>query len=263
MPSYDDITFGLRLVACLLGVAAAIHLYLSKLRMRYRVLFAFLCFHVIRSLSLFVVSYLFVRGRNAYAWTWMLTEPLMWIFYVLLILELYSLVLEDFKGLKTVGRWIFYIALPVSILISFASVIPNWQKPDEKWPTILYFIVIDRGVMFGLVVFTLVFLALLSSYPIRMSRNLIIHIGVMTAFLISASLVYLVRNVGGHTANALTNMINQIITVLVWSTWLVFLTPKGEAKKATIHRQWSPSEEERLVNQLTAINSSLLRATRK
>jgi hypothetical protein len=191
------------------------------------------------------------------------TEPLLLFLYVLLVLEIYSLVLQNYAGLQTVGRWIFYLAVPLSILLSGASVLPKWQSATEKWPIVFYFALVDRGVMFGLVVFILLFLGLLSSYPITMSRNLVLHIAVTTVFLMSSSLVYLVRNVEGDTATRLVNLCNQIITVLCWSAWLLYLRPAGETKETTLHRQWTREEERRLLDQLTSINSSLLRATRK
>ena len=39
--------------------------------------------------------------------------------------------------------------------------------------------------------------------------------------------------------------------------------PQGEAIKMVVRREFTAEEEKRLVDQLTAINSSLLRATRK
>ena len=54
-----------------------------------------------------------------------------------------------------------------------------------------------------------------------------------------------------------------VTSALCWLAWLTLLSPKGEAVKVTFRREWKAEDEERLVAQLTAINSSLLRATRK
>src|SRR5947208_3555123 len=105
MPSYENLVSGLGLFACGAGSGAAIRLYCQTLHQQYRLLFAFLCFQVIRSFALLAINWWWhVRPHNAYAWTWVATEPLVWFFYILVVLELYSLVLQNYKGLQTVGR---------------------------------------------------------------------------------------------------------------------------------------------------------------
>jgi hypothetical protein len=54
-----------------------------------------------------------------------------------------------------------------------------------------------------------------------------------------------------------------VITLLCFSAWSILLSPAGELKKVVFRRQFTAEDERRLVEQLTAINSSLMRATRK
>ena len=37
------------------------------------------------------------------------------VFYVLMVLELYRLVLEKYKGLYSLGRWALYLSLAISV----------------------------------------------------------------------------------------------------------------------------------------------------
>jgi hypothetical protein len=179
------------------------------------------------------------------------------------VLELYSLVLANYKGLQTVGRWVFLVAVTLAVVISGASVIPTWSNPNEKVMIVFYYALIARGIMFSLVLFILLILFFLSWYPISLSRNLVIHAVVCLVFLISASMAYLVRNVQGAAVNHAVNVAHLVITIICWGAWMVLLTPKGEGTRMVVRREWTPDEEKRLIDQLTAINSSLLRATRK
>src|SRR5690348_9379615 len=118
MPPFDSLVFGLRIATCAIGSLAALRLFTNGLYKRYRVLVIFLCFNVARSLVLLVAG---SPRKNLYVEIWGGTEPVIWILYILLVLNLYSLVLQNYKGLQTVGRWIFLIALPISIVVSAAT----------------------------------------------------------------------------------------------------------------------------------------------
>jgi len=52
-------------------------------------------------------------------------------------------------------------------------------------------------------------------------------------------------------------------TTLCLGYWVFALKPQGESKSIVVSHQWKPEQEERLLSQLQAINSSLLRAARK
>jgi hypothetical protein len=262
MPSYENLVQGLGLLACGVGSGAAVRLYCQSLRKRYSILFAFLCFNVCRSFVLIATGWLFAKPHNAYAWIWVLTEPLVWLFYVLVVLELYSLVLQNYKGLQTVGRWAFLFAITFAVLVSAASVLPTLSNAQEKVRIIFYYALIARGIMFSLVLFILLILFLLSWYPIVLCRNLVIHAIVCTIFLISASMGYLVRNVGGTPVTRGVNIAHLVITIICWGAWML-LTAKGEETKMRVRREFTAEDEQRLVDQLTAINSSLLRAGKK
>jgi hypothetical protein len=264
MPSYENLVLGLTLIACGVGSGAALRLYCQSLHRRYRILFAFLCFHVIRSIVLLAFNTWWrPHPHNAYAWAWVVTEPLVWLFYILVVLELCSLVLQNYRGLQTVGRWLFLIAMTLAVLTSTLSVLPTLHNPNEPVSLIFYFLLIDRAIMFSLVLFIFLILFFLSWYPIMLSRNLVIHAGVCTVFLISATMGFLVRNVQGTAVNHAVNIAHLVLTSICWGGWMLLLTRKGEAAKMVVRREFTADDEKRLLDQLTAINSSLLRSTRK
>ncbi len=260
MPVIDALVSGIQPIICGLGILAIVHLVRTGLHKRFRTLLFFLSIHLARTLALFACGWL-RHPQKAYAWTYVVSEPVIWILYIILGLNLHSLVLQNYKGLQTVGRWIFFIALPLAILVSGITVISDLRNPRENI-ILFYYAVLERGIMFSIVLFILVTLALLSWYPISISRNTMIHAIISTVFLISASMVYFVRTTEGLVINHVTNLANQVITVLCWGAWLFLLTPEGETR-VVVRRQFTAEQEARLIDQLTLINSSLLRASRK
>src|SRR5215471_1572326 len=45
-------------------------------------------------------------GFNGYGFLYVYTEPLLWVLYFLLVVELDSLILEDFPGIRRLGHWV-------------------------------------------------------------------------------------------------------------------------------------------------------------
>lgn len=98
-------------------VLTCLRLLGCRLHKRYRVFFAFLLVSSVRAAVLLV----FPTHASLYMKIWVLTEPVFWVFYILLVLELYSLILEGHKGLYTLGRWAMYAASAAAFLVSIAS----------------------------------------------------------------------------------------------------------------------------------------------
>src|SRR5580698_3985637 len=90
----------------------SVRLLTAGLHRRYRVFFFYLLFETLRG------GLLAALGPTAglYQKIWVLTEPIEWLIYVLLVLEIYALVLADYKGLSTAGRWILIAAVVVALL---------------------------------------------------------------------------------------------------------------------------------------------------
>ncbi|HEX8985327.1 MAG TPA: hypothetical protein VF767_07845, partial [Bryobacteraceae bacterium] len=84
-------------------------LWRTGLRDTYKFFSIYVLFCLIRSLLLESISLIFPVSRaesNLYAQLWMVTEPVLWILYVLVVLELYSLVFQQYKGIASLGRWV-------------------------------------------------------------------------------------------------------------------------------------------------------------
>ena len=69
-----------------------------------------------------------------YEHVWMLTEPLAWIFHILVVFELCRLVLQGHPGILTLGRWAMYGAVVIATGISILSLLPH-LKPQMSVET--------------------------------------------------------------------------------------------------------------------------------
>ena len=236
----------------------SVRLLVSGLYRRYRAFFVYLIFATLRGGILAVVP----PTSKTYLHVWVLTEPVEWLFFVLVVLEVYSLVLQDYRGLATVGRWSLIAAVAVALLATSLSLIApsNYTKQGMLMTD---FYAAERAVYLSLMVFLLTILALLMQYPITLSRNILVHSVVFSVYFLGYTATYAVLTLLGYQA------IDQVIygldavTMAALIAWLALLSPAGELQKQRLRPTWMPGREEALVDQLNHLNAALLRAARK
>jgi hypothetical protein len=234
----------------------SVRLFAADLHRRYRVFFSYLIFETLRA----VVSIILGQASGAYQKFWVLTEPVEWLFYVLVVLEVFALVLQDYRGLATVGRWALITAVLVALLASGISLLAPSQLTIQGH-LMHYYYVAERAVYFSLVVFLLSILGFLMQYPITLSRNIVVHSMVFSVYFLGYTVFYLLLSMRGReTIPAITYALDAV-TLAALGAWLVLLNPAGEVRKLRLRPQWMPGKEEELVSQLNHLNAVLLRAT--
>ncbi len=253
-------------------LALYIRLRLNGLHSTYRFFAAYLLFRVFRAALLAAVPPIarLIDSRpnvpfasNAYAWVWMLTQVVLWFFYILVILELYSLILQNYKGISSLGRWALMVGLLVSLAFSSGTLWTDLGNPGEKFPTLLYLFAIDRGITSSLVIFLLLITGFLVWYPVPLSRNVVVHCIAYAAYFLPSAVVLLLRNVMGSHVTQIVNIALSCITIMCLAVWITFLNREGETKMFRVLRRPAAQDEDILIEHLAAINSTLLRAARK
>lgn len=251
-------------VSLLGSLLVAAKLYRSGLYRRYRVFFAYFLFRVPNA------SYpLLVDVKSPiYFYFWVFTEPLVWVFYVWVVLELCRLVLERHQGLYTLGKWAMSVGMAISVTLSVLSVLAKFKAAPPQRSRSLhnsiigYFLATDRGVTFCLAIFLLLMLLLLSRYPVRLSRNVVLHTTLYTIFFLSNTLNVILLSVFGlHLFTTIDTGLMGVSALCILA-WLIFLTPKGEEVRVNIPH-FAPENEKRFLYHLDALNSTLLKVSRK
>jgi hypothetical protein len=249
------------LVSCLKAVSLlgcvlmALKLYRTGLYHRFPIFFAFFIFRIPNSIwPLFLET-----SSPLYQKIWVSTEPLEFGFYVLLVVELYKLVLEKYKGLYSLGRWALYVSLAISVTISAVTLLPR-IKPDmpQRSRIMFYVLATERGIQTGLAIFIILILCFLSLFPVKLSRNVRVHALVFSIFFLSGTFVVLMRSLFGmHLLNEV-NIILMGINAASLAAWLILLRAYGE-DPVPAPVPIEPEHESRLLAHLDSLNAALLR----
>lgn len=246
------------LIACGLTVGK---LWVTDLHRRYRALFSYLVFRFFYTAALLFAFKSSVS--QGYFRFFIFTEPIIWLFYVLIVIELYTLVLEKHRGLYTLGRWALYVGLSLSVLISGLTLLPKLEGGESQTaPLLSYYYAIERGVDFSLLIFLVLILLWLTRYPVPLSRNVIVHSLVYFILFLSSTIGLLARVIFGLELNNALNSFFMGVGAACILIWLFFLTPKGEQVRVSV-AVLGPEHEQRILDQLDALNKTLLKASRR
>jgi hypothetical protein len=246
----------IQLIALLFTIVLLSRLLLSGLFLKYRWFTALVTVGLIRyALPVIPVS------KTSYAYLWMGSEVVMWALYAMALYELYTLVLERFPGIRTLTGWMFLASLILAtILAMLALQAGSSAKPPD---TLMLFLTAERSVLSALAVLVLMMTAFLTWFPVRLPRNLVWHSILFAVYFFLKAGTLLVRNLYGHeTTRLLSNTAIPIIGSICMVLWAVMLKPAGEQTFASIGHRWNQEEEDRLLDQLKEINTSLSRLSR-
>lgn len=234
-------------------------LFFSGLWRSYPVFFWYFVFRVPNTVWTFLIK----NPSHAYEDIWIYTEPISWIFHVLVVVELCRLVLRRHRGIYSLLRWAMYGSVAVSVTISILTLLPK-IKPRTSFNTRLLglWMATERGIDFALAVLILLILLFLSRYPVRLNRNILVHATLYTIFFFGGALTMFLHTLFGSSATARTNLIFEFISAACIFAWVAFLNPKGEEVPASFPTI-SPRHEEHALRQLENLNATLLKASRK
>lgn len=254
-----DSTKILEIISLLAAAALAFKLLATGLWKRYPIFFLYFVFRIPNTAWPLLIDV----NSNTYEQLWMLTEPIAWLFHILVVAELYRLVLEGHKGIYTLGRWAMYGAIAIAIPLSVLSLIPHFTpRTTQISKYIGYEIATARGIDFALAIFLLLILLFLSRYPVNLSRNLVVHATLYTFFFFADALTLFLRTLFGIVANHATNLFLLGASCACVVAWLVFLSPHGEEVQAHFPII-SPQREKSALRQLESLNATLLKVSGK
>jgi len=236
-------------------VAVAARFVGARLARVYPGFFVYLVFRVLRSGVLRLLN----PSRDAYGWTWLYTEPVVWILFGYATFELSAIALRDYRGLASLGRKTLLAGLAVCLAASLATLVVDMSQSRGDFPLLLAANLARRAIWSTLALYLLLLAGFLLWFPVPVTRNLLLHAVLLSLFSLSDTAMLFVRNVLGPS------VIPQVSTALLAANGLCVagwlgLTRAGERRPAGVRLHWRPETERHLLDQLSALNTSLARS---
>jgi hypothetical protein len=204
------------------------------------------------------IPYIFPFTSRAYGYAFVFSEAPIVALYVLVVLELYSKVLDPLPGIALESRRYIKVSMAVASVVSLSLLFYEGAATN----LVARFLVFERAIVFSLVLFVLFIVGFLVYYPIALSRNIIVYsMGYAFLFLVKAAATF-GRNLG-VVDYPLVNDVLLGITSFCLVFWIVFLSRGGETTRMVIGHSWNRRDEQRVKEQMEAMNAMLDRLRRK
>jgi hypothetical protein len=258
VPSLPLVERSLWFLGLILSLILSFRLIRLKLARAYGFFLCYLLFNTARSLVMWPLSW----TSQVYNVIWRWTEPVIWVLFVLVVLELCGLAFKEYRGIQALGRWTIYGSLVVALIFSTLSLLPTWVGSNSPAYSTQRFLMVERGIDFCLVLLLLIVLASLVLFPIRLTKNVTLHAILYSAYFTSNSIGIFIANVTGPHLFAIVSCCLMGVQAVCLTLWVALLSREGETKTMVL-RPPVAADEERLVEQLASINATLLRASGK
>jgi hypothetical protein len=184
-----------------------------------------------------------------------------WILSYLIVLELYRLILEDYPGISAVGRKAVSWSLGLGVIASIAYAIPDLRANSGAFWLLRAFVILERSVVLGILVFLVLIQLFLLRYRLRLSPNRMVYAaGYAIYFAVTMAQDVIVASLGVKVVYAYTLFMNVGASLLLVAG-AALLSQKGEVK-VKLEAADSTDDRVRLQQQLSDINRMLTRAAR-
>lgn len=259
MLTSQQIAFGLSLVTSLGAGLVAVTLFRRGLVGSYRAFFWYLCAECVIGL---VWSAIRSAGNNYYiGLAYLISQPLLWVFYLAVVLEIYRKCLYRFRGIARVGQQILLFGLIGSMILSVATIQPDLELSRHLSAVkVLYVTAAHRVITGGITLFLLLLAVVLNWFPVPIAPNTLLHTAVSFFFFLSMTVAHLYRNLTGTDATDNMNAIVMVMGTGCLIAWGVRLVPEGESDGGIPGQ--SPKDGGWLLEQMEAINRALLRVVK-
>lgn len=198
-----------------------------------------------------------------YAYVYMVSAPLIWLAYFLVLRELLGVVLEDHRGIEGLGLQAMYVGLGAAVVLSVVLSYVELSGPEARSPILTGFFIFHRVVVAIVLLLLLLLGGFLVWFPVQLRRNVVYYAIGYVIYFFSKSVLLLVRNVLGQDITAMLSAANLLMGNAVLLLWVVRLNAGGERNSISVGHSWNRKEADMAVEQLKAINRALARAGRQ
>jgi hypothetical protein len=224
----------------------------------YRVLAAYLFLEPARFIAFLVLP----SNWNAYAWLFLVSQPLKWLLEAAILVELCQLILQNHPGLLRLGRWVIGVSLTAAFLISAATAASGIAHQADQYKILFYYTAAERILDIAMVLFLVSMTAFVFWFPVAVNRNILVYFAGWACSFIVCSAAVIIPFATGHRITPRGSLPLEIISTICVLAWGILISQSGESSHKRSGYQWLPAHREKAQAQLEALNLVLYKTQR-
>jgi hypothetical protein len=196
------------------------------------------------------------------AW-WLLMRLPYWVLYVWMVYALLRAVMHEYPGVQKMSAKVLNGSIVVAAVVGVVAAARSlylFRLNVDFWIRMMASgAALEQTASVACLILLLGVLGFLLWFPVEVPRNLVV-------FSITY-VIYFAANVVSYSFYSATRFRAVgwsilIVDCLCYSCFLLFLTEAGQRAPARIGHSWNPDDQDRLLDQLAAINAAVIGARR-
>jgi hypothetical protein len=248
-----------------LGFILIVRLLLLRLHHVYRVFCLFLVFNLLSS----YIALSVVNNAKVYRLVWIGITGVGDVFSLWMVYAVLNAILKNYAGILRFSRRVLNITFVLAFVITLSTARLEYAVSgyaayvDPIKRDVGVTLVFDRVIVMTALLVLLAILGFILWWPVAMPRNLaVFSIGLVFYFSLQTG-VLLVRSFWSHDASEAVYLVAALALSACFAYWAIFINAEGETVPVRLGHSWHASEQKRLLEQLEAMNTALLRAAKR
>ncbi len=240
----------------------------SGLLARYPIVFAAVLFSAARLVSFLCLWLTGARpfGRDGYGLVYVTTQPILWALYFLVVVELYGVTLDQFPGIRRLGKLVLLSGVGAVALAAAGLMILDQRAGIDPYPFLGHLALQERSVFTALSAVTVLLLLFIARYRLPVRRNVLILWACFGGYFLSSAVLMTLRWHFGAEFAAIRNLSNAVFYYLALAGATVFLSRAGETESRPMRPLWGGRNrdlETSLSLQLQGFNRTLVKVLKQ
>jgi hypothetical protein len=196
-------------------------------------------------------------NTDPYAFTWAGATILKWVLSALVVREIATLVLVEYRGLSVLSRNSMVWAVALCALGSLAVVSYGFDFSTESFPYLRIVLLYQQGMALTLMFCLVILLGFVLWFPMPLARNVQLYSFGFLIPLFATGAAVAGRVFGGPEWHRPMSGIPMLVNLLCLGWWAICLRAGVEARASAAIIPRGPETERRLLDQLAALNNVL------
>jgi hypothetical protein len=175
------------------------------------------------------------------------------------VLTIFRSVFRHYPGIAQMSGWVIKISFVLAMLVGI--ILGNLGETHSKDRILDRLFLAEVLTSAAFVVFLVLLQTVLLFFPIRLSRNTLVHSFAFGLFFLCKTLLFVQIRMQYQTLH-IASLVFEPIVLLTYCIWVFGLSPSGEAQTRTARSNWTPDEEQELKRQLSSLENLIVATSR-